>query len=101
ITNLAGAPTAYRMMMAADAEQMAQLRGKLRVVSSAGEPLNPEVIRWFKEVLDVQFMTIMARLKSGWWCVIIMRYNIRSVQVRQALPARVTGLQSSMNKVMN
>lgn len=53
ITNLAGAPTAYRMMMAADPAQMAQLRGKLRVVSSAGEPLNPEVIRWFKEVLDV------------------------------------------------
>lgn len=53
ITNLAGAPTAYRMMMAADPSQMAQLRGKLRVVSSAGEPLNPEVIRWFKEVLDV------------------------------------------------
>ncbi|OAL86751.1 AMP-binding protein [Acinetobacter terrae] len=52
ITNLAGAPTAYRMMMAADPAQMAQLRGKLRVVSSAGEPLNPEVIRWFKEVLD-------------------------------------------------
>ncbi|WP_288391138.1 AMP-binding protein [uncultured Acinetobacter sp.] len=53
ITNLAGAPTAYRMMMAADPSQMAQLRGKLRVVSSAGEPLNPEVIRWFKEILDV------------------------------------------------
>ncbi|MFG0637381.1 AMP-binding protein [Acinetobacter soli] len=53
ITNLAGAPTAYRMMMAADPSQMVQLRGKLRVVSSAGEPLNPEVIRWFKEVLDV------------------------------------------------
>lgn len=53
ITNLAGAPTAYRMMMAADPSQMAELRGKLRVVSSAGEPLNPEVIRWFKEVLDV------------------------------------------------
>ncbi|MCJ8511722.1 AMP-binding protein [Acinetobacter lwoffii] len=53
ITNLAGAPTAYRMMMAADPAQMAKLRGKLRVVSSAGEPLNPEVIRWFKEVLDV------------------------------------------------
>ena len=41
------------MMMAADPAQMAKLRGKLRVVSSAGEPLNPEVIRWFKEVLDV------------------------------------------------
>lgn len=52
ITNLAGAPTAYRMMMAADPTQMAQLRGQFDRVSSAGEPLNPEVIRWFKQVLD-------------------------------------------------
>ena len=52
VNNLAGAPTAYRMMMAADQNQMAKLRGKLRVVSSAGEPLNPEVFRWFKQVLD-------------------------------------------------
>ena len=52
VNNLAGAPTAYRMMMAANQKQMAKLRGKLRVVSSAGEPLNPEVFRWFKQVLD-------------------------------------------------
>ena len=52
ITNLAGAPTAYRMMMAADPAQMAPLRGQFRVVSSAGEPLNPEVIRWFAQTLD-------------------------------------------------
>lgn len=52
ITNLAGAPTAYRMMMAADPAQMAPLRGQFRVVSSAGEPLNPEVIRWFTQTLD-------------------------------------------------
>ena len=52
VTNLAGAPTAYRMMMAADQKQMQQLRGQFRVVSSAGEPLNPEVIRWFEHVLD-------------------------------------------------
>lgn len=52
ITNLAGAPTAYRLMMAADQDQMQQLRGQFRRVSSAGEPLNPEVIRWFKQVLD-------------------------------------------------
>ncbi|AMW79088.1 AMP-binding protein [Acinetobacter sp. TGL-Y2] len=52
ITNLAGAPTAYRLMMAADPDQMASLRGQFRRVSSAGEPLNPEVIRWFKQVLD-------------------------------------------------
>jgi len=47
VTNLAGAPTAYRMMMAAGPEAAARIKGRLRVVSSAGEPLNPEVIRWF------------------------------------------------------
>lgn len=52
ITNLAGAPTAYRLMMAADQTEMAKLNGQFRRVSSAGEPLNPEVIRWFKQVLD-------------------------------------------------
>ena len=52
VNNLAGAPTAYRMMMAADPAQMTPLKGQFRVVSSAGEPLNPEVIRWFKQVLD-------------------------------------------------
>ena len=52
ITNFAGAPTAYRMMMAANPEHIAPLRGQFRRVSSAGEPLNPEVIRWFKQVLD-------------------------------------------------
>ncbi|MEG2357708.1 AMP-binding protein [Acinetobacter sp.] len=52
VTNLAGAPTAYRMMMAADPQKMAALRGQFRRVSSAGEPLNPEVIRWFDQLLD-------------------------------------------------
>ncbi|MEN8503555.1 MULTISPECIES: acyl-CoA synthetase [Paraburkholderia] len=51
ITNLAGSPTAYRMLMAADAEEAARVKGQLRVVSSAGEPLNPEVIRWFNAEL--------------------------------------------------
>jgi acetyl-CoA synthetase len=47
ITNLAGAPTAFRLLIAAGPEAAAAVRGRLRVVSSAGEPLNPEVIRWF------------------------------------------------------
>ncbi|MDD3445988.1 MAG: AMP-binding protein [Zavarzinia sp.] len=52
ITNLAGSPTAYRMLIAAGPEAAAAVKGKLRVVSSAGEPLNPEVIRWFAEHLE-------------------------------------------------
>lgn len=47
ITNLAGAPTAYRLLIAAGAGPAAGVKGQLRCVSSAGEPLNPEVIRWF------------------------------------------------------
>ncbi len=53
ITNLAGSPTAYRMMMADGPESAASIKGQLRAVSSAGEPLNPELIRWFDRFLNV------------------------------------------------
>lgn len=52
ITNLAGSPTAYRLLMASREVVEPALRGQLRAVSSAGEPLTPEVIRWFAESLD-------------------------------------------------
>jgi acetyl-CoA synthetase len=52
ITNLAGAPTAYRLLIAAGPEAVAPIKGQLRAVSSAGEPLYPEVIRWFAQHLD-------------------------------------------------
>lgn len=51
ITNLAAAPTAYRLMMAAGPEAMSPIVGQLRVASSAGEPLNPELARWAESVL--------------------------------------------------
>lgn len=53
ITNLTGSPTAYRQFLAAGPEKASRIKGQLRVVSSAGEPLNPEVIRWFDQHLDV------------------------------------------------
>ncbi|WP_286762229.1 AMP-binding protein, partial [Pseudomonas sp. UBA2047] len=53
ITNLAGSPTAYRLLIAAGDTFAAPVKGRLRVVSSAGEPLNPEVIRWFADELGV------------------------------------------------
>jgi acetyl-CoA synthetase len=51
IDNLAAAPTAYRAMMAAGEAAMAPIAGQLRVASSAGEPLNPEVVRWASRLL--------------------------------------------------
>ncbi|WP_414153984.1 acyl-CoA synthetase [Pseudomonas sp. BNK-43-a] len=53
ISNLAGSPTAYRLLIAAGEAFSAPIKGRLRVVSSAGEPLNPEVIRWFADALNV------------------------------------------------
>lgn len=48
VTNLAGSPTAFRLFIAAGPEAMTGVAGQLRVVSSAGEALNPEVGRWFQ-----------------------------------------------------
>ncbi|MCF4974560.1 AMP-binding protein, partial [Pseudomonas lactis] len=52
-SNLAGSPTAFRLLIDAGAEFADAVRGQLRIVSSAGEPLNPQVIRWFAEQLGV------------------------------------------------
>ena len=49
ITNLAAAPTAYRLLLAAGSEAAQKIKGQLRVANSAGEPLNPEVMRWFEQ----------------------------------------------------
>jgi acetyl-CoA synthetase len=51
ITSLAGSPTAFRLLIAAGPDAAEGVQGQLRAVSSAGEPLNPEVIRWFAEHL--------------------------------------------------
>ncbi|QHH93471.1 AMP-binding protein [Acinetobacter gyllenbergii] len=79
ITNLAGAPTAYRMMMAADPAQMAALKGQFRVVSSAGEPLNPEVIRWFKQVLDAPIYDHYGQTEVG---MVVCNHHGLSHEVR-------------------
>jgi acetyl-CoA synthetase len=61
VTNVFTTPTAMRSMMSiADAGTL--YPQKFRVVCSAGEPLNPEAIRWFREqygltVLDYYGMT--------------------------------------------
>jgi acetyl-CoA synthetase len=52
ITNFTGTPTAYRLMVAAGNMVRSAIRGQLRVASSAGEHLNPEVVRWFDEELQ-------------------------------------------------
>src|SRR6478672_4610572 len=61
VTNVFTTPTAMRAMMAID-EAGTRYPQKFRIVCSAGEPLNPEAIRWFREqygltVLDYYGLT--------------------------------------------
>jgi acetyl-CoA synthetase len=65
ITNLAAAPTAYRLMMAAGDAAMAPIAGRLRVASSAGEPLNPEVARWAERVLHCSLRDHYGQTEMG------------------------------------
>ena len=65
ITNLAGSPTAFRMLIAAGAAAAARIKGQLRAVSSAGEPLNPEVIRWFRAHLGTTIHDHYGQTENG------------------------------------
>ena len=51
VTNFAAAPTVYRALRAAASDAPATL--SLRVCSSAGEPLNPDLVEWSERVLGV------------------------------------------------
>jgi len=51
VTNLAAAPTAFRSLRAAGVPAESRRRLKLRAISSAGEPLNPELLDWSEREL--------------------------------------------------
>jgi acetyl-CoA synthetase len=65
VTNLAAAPTVYRLMMAAGEAAMAPIAGQLRVASSAGEPLNPEVVRWAERLLHCALRDHYGQTETG------------------------------------
>lgn len=79
ITNLAGAPTAYRLMIAAGPDKARAVKGQLRVVSSAGEPLNQEVIRWFREHLDVTIHDHYGQTEMG---MVLCNHHALNHQIR-------------------
>ncbi len=55
------APTAFRMLMAAGEKVIEKYNlSSLRHVLSVGEPLNPEVIRWGMQAMDL-------RIHDTWW----------------------------------
>ncbi|AEH87667.1 MULTISPECIES: acyl-CoA synthetase [Mesorhizobium] len=65
VTSLAGSPTAFRLLLAEGPDAAARVKGRLRVVSSAGEPLNPEVIRWFDAHLGAPIHDHYGQTENG------------------------------------
>jgi acetyl-CoA synthetase len=51
VTNLAGAPTVFRALRAAGVPADFRARSRLRAISSAGEPLNAELLQWSEREL--------------------------------------------------
>jgi acetyl-CoA synthetase len=65
ITHLAGAPTAFRQLIAAGPAAVDDIKGRLQAISSAGEPLNPEVIRWAGEHLAATIHDHYGQTETG------------------------------------
>ena len=72
ITLLAAAPTAYRMLMAAGPAMAKQHSLQLRAACSAGEPLNPEAIRWVADNLDITVFDQYGQTEIG---MAVCNYN--------------------------
>jgi acetyl-CoA synthetase len=77
VTNMFTTPTALRAMTAVkDAGQ--KYPQKFRIVCSAGEPLNPEVIRWFRDQFGVTVLDYYGLTESYPLCA-----NYPGVEVRE------------------
>jgi acetyl-CoA synthetase len=79
VTNFAYAPTAYRAMVAAGSELIGKYNLKVRAMSSAGEPLNPEVIQFFKKHLGV---TVNDHYGLSETLMLIGNFNALDMEIR-------------------
>lgn len=65
VTNMVAAPTVFRVMRAAGIEAVAPMRGRLRAISSGGEPLNPELNRWAAAALSAPIHEVYGQSEMG------------------------------------
>lgn len=79
VTNFAYAPTAYRMMMASGSELVKQFNFRVKKFSSAGEPLNAEVVRFFKDNFNREIYDHYGATETG---MIVNNYNVTDMAVK-------------------
>ncbi|QQK80313.1 AMP-binding protein [Salicibibacter cibi] len=103
VTNFTYAPTAYRMMMAAGTDLLQKYNIKTKKFSSAGEPLNAEVVRFFENNFGMPIYDHYGSTESG---MLVNNYNITDMAIKPGsmglpLPGyRVSLIDNQGNTVM-
>ena len=102
ITNLAAAPTAYRMLMANDSLLANYPEIDLRVANSAGEPLNPEIVGWVQRAFGCLVCDQYGQTETGMTSANFheLEHPFREASMGYPLPGyRLVALDSDFNEV--
>jgi acetyl-CoA synthetase len=85
VTNVFGTPTAIRSMMSIS-DAGTRYPQKFRIVCSAGEPLNPEAIRWFREQYGVTVLDYYGLTESYPLCANFPFMEVREGSMGKPMP---------------
>ncbi len=85
VTNVFATPTAIRSMMSIP-DAAARYPQKFRIVCSAGEPLNPEAIRWFREQYGVTVLDYYGLTESYPLCANYPFMEVREGSMGKPMP---------------
>jgi acetyl-CoA synthetase len=85
VTNVFTTPTAMRAMMAIEDAGL-RYPQKFRAVCSAGEPLNPEAIRWFREQYGVTVLDYYGLTESYPLCANYPFMDVREGSMGKPMP---------------
>jgi acetyl-CoA synthetase len=85
VSNVFGTPTAIRSMMSIS-DAGTRYPGSFRIVCSAGEPLNPEAIRWFREQYGVTVLDYYGLTESYPLCANFPFMEVREGSMGRPMP---------------
>jgi acetyl-CoA synthetase len=85
VTNVFGTPTAIRSMMGIT-DARTRYPQRFRRVCSAGEPLNPEAIRWFRDQYDVTVLDYYGLSESYPLCANFPWMDVREGSMGRPMP---------------
>jgi acetyl-CoA synthetase len=85
VTNVFGTPTAIRSMMSIG-DAGTRYPQKFRIVCSAGEPLNPEAIRWFRDQYGVTVLDYYGLTESYPLCANFPFMEVREGSMGRPMP---------------